>query len=166
MNKVKNIVYCAICSAILVASKEIIAVIPNVELVSFLLIMYALFLPLKMSVSIAFIFCSLQMMLYGIGIWTPMYFIVWISLCVLTYIFKNKLNSNARCALYSGFFGLIFGFLFSIPYFIISIQTGYIYFINGLVFDVIHAISNYIIMTILYEPLIPVCKQLKMRVSE
>lgn len=153
MTNVRNIVYCAMLSAILIVSKEFLAMLPNIELVSFLLIMYALHLPYKISITSSIVFCFIQMIMYGIGMWTPMYFVVWPLLVTITYKLRGKLNNSARCALYSGGFGLIFGLLFSIPYCFISITMGIAYFMQGIVYDLIHGICNYIIMTLLYDPM-------------
>lgn len=67
-------VLCAMLACLLVISKEILAFLPNIELVSFFIIIYALFLPWRMMLMIVFLFSTLQMLLYGIGMWTPMYY--------------------------------------------------------------------------------------------
>ena len=71
-------------ACLLVISKEILAFLPNIELVSFFIIIYALFLPWRMMLMIVFLFSTLQMLLYGIGMWTPMYYIVFSGLALLT----------------------------------------------------------------------------------
>ncbi len=150
--KTKQFVLCAFLAGLCVVSKEMLAFLPNVELVTFLMILYSLCLDLKSVILISILFCFVQMMLYGVGLWTPMYFIVWPGLCLMTYCFRKVLKTEQRLSLYSGIFGLCFGFLFSIPFFMISLKMGWAYFINGIVFDVIHGVSNYIIMMFLYEP--------------
>ena len=152
MNRVKQLCLISVCSAILVISKEVLAFLPNVELVTFLLLMYALHFPISISFSIATIFCFLQIILYGFGIWTPIYFIVWNGWVWICYRLKNILQTNQRCAFLSAGFGLIFGFLFSIPYFFISIHAGWANFLNGIPFDLVHCLSNYILMSVLYDP--------------
>ncbi|MDQ0362254.1 hypothetical protein [Breznakia pachnodae] len=139
------------CAAILVVSKEFLAFLPNIELVSFLLIVYALNFRLEGVISIAVLFSGVQMVLYGVGMWTPMYFIVWSLLGITVYYFRNFLTNENRCAIFSGGFGLVFGFLFSIPYFIVSLRMGWIYFLKGIPFDLIHCIANYIIMLVLFN---------------
>lgn len=139
------------CAAILVVSKEFLAFLPNVELVSFLLIVYALNFRLQGVVSIAVLFSGIQTLLYGVGMWTPMYFIVWSLLGVAVYYLRNFLTNENRCAIFSGGFGFVFGFLFSIPYFMVSLRTGWIYFLKGIPFDLIHGIANYIIMLVLFN---------------
>lgn len=151
MNEVRKLVIYAMCAAIIVISKEVLSFLPNIELVSFLLILFALHFELKGSLFIVFIFCFLQTILYGVGLWTPMYFIVWPLLVIVTRCLKKQLNSYGRCAYFSAVFGLIFGFLFSIPYFFVSMKTGWIYVIKGIPFDFIHCLANYIIMVLLYD---------------
>lgn len=150
-NKVRNLSFCCLCAAITVVSKEFLAFLPNVELVTFLLMMYALHFTLSSSVMICVIFCFIQIILYGIGMWTLPYFIVWPLLVFTTYGLKMKLQSEHSCAIYSAIFGFLFGFLMSIPYFLISIKTGWIYYLKGLPYDLVHLFSNYIIMMLLYE---------------
>lgn len=153
MNKVTQMCTYALLAALTIAAKELLAFLPNVELVSFLLIIYALYLKQSGAILVSVLFCFVQILLYGFGIWSIMYFIVWPLLVCVVVLFKKYLNTYQRCALFSGIFGLIFGFLFSIPYFIISIKTGWIYFLKGIPFDLIHAVANYLIMVVLFDPI-------------
>ena len=163
MKSVLHFVIYALCAAILVVSKEVLAFLPNVELVSFLIILYALSFSLKGSIFITMVFCMLQMALYGVGLWTPMYFIVWPLLAILSNRFRPILTNYHRCALFSGFFGLIFGFLFSLPYFAVSLQMGWIYFLKGIPFDLVHGIANYIIMALLFDKMNALMKQMQVK---
>lgn len=163
MNKVTQMCAYALFAALTVVSKEILAFLPNVELVSFLLMMYGLYFSISGTLTISVLFCFIQMILYGIGIWTPMYFIVWPLFALLAHVLKKQLNTYQRCAIFSGMFGLIFGFLFSIPYFMISIHTGWIYFIKGIPFDLVHGVANYLIMVVLFDSISPVFKRISNR---
>jgi len=160
MLSLKDSILAAILASILVISKEILAFLPNIELVSFLLIIYTLTLGLKISAFSALLFAFLQMLLYGIGLWTPMYFIVWPLLAGMTQLLRKYLTTEFRLALFSGAFGLVFGFLFSLPYFIVDSQAGIAYFLKGIPFDLIHGIGNYLVMLVLYQPVIRIFKNL------
>lgn len=148
----KKVILYAMLACILVISKEMLAFLPNIELVSFLIIMYGLFFSSRAILYIVFLFSTIQMLLYGVGMWTPMYYIVFSALGLLTISLRRWLSNDYRLALFSGLFGLVFGFLFSLPYFLISWHFGWVYFLNGLFFDVIHAIGNYIFMLLLASP--------------
>lgn len=149
--KVFPLVLYTLCATLSVVAKEVLSFLPNIELVSFLFIIFALHFPIQGSIFIAIIFCFLQIMLYGIGVWTPIYFVVWSGLVIVVYCAKGILINEQRCAILSGVFGLSFGIFFSIPFFIISWQTGWISYLKGIPFDLIHMIGNYIIMLILYQ---------------
>lgn len=152
MKRLKSTVLCAMLAGLLVISKEILSFLPNIELVSFLLIIYTLTLGVKLTIFTAIIFASVQMLLYGIGIWTPMYFIVWPLLVLFTQLLRKWLTTEFHLAIFSGLFGLIFGLLFSVPYFLIDWHTGLSYFLKGIPFDLIHSIGNYLVMLVLYQP--------------
>ena len=149
--RTRSLVIYGLCAAIVVVSKEVISFIANIELVSFLLIMFGRNFRLAGSIMIAIVFSFLQMLLYGVGIWTYMYFIVWTLLVIVANYTKQLFNTEQKLALFSGSFGLVFGFLFSIPYFVISFNLGVAYFIKGIPFDLVHGIANYIIMLLLFE---------------
>lgn len=151
MKNARTLVFYSVCAAIVIASKEVLAFLPNVELVSFLLIMFALSFNRMGSFIIAIIFCFAQMAFYGVGLWTPMYFIVWPLLTIVVSINRRFLNTYLKCAILSGIFGLAFGFFFSLPYFVVSIQTGWIYFLRGIPFDLVHGTANFVIMILLYD---------------
>lgn len=151
MSKTKRTTLIALLAAILVISKEVFAFLPNFEFVSFLLIIYSKKLTLRTTLFISIIFCFIQVTLYGIGLWTPVYFVIWPSFVYLTYILKNKLNTETKVAIYNAIFGLTFGFFNSIPYFIIDLPFGWAGFLRGIPYDLIHCIGNYIIVLLLYE---------------
>lgn len=160
MNKTKQWVLIAMLASILVISKEILAFLPNMELVTFLLIVYTYTLPISMVYWITIIFCFIQIILYGIGLWTPMYFILWPLLVFVTNLLKNTLTNETRLAIYSGIFGLCFGFMTSIPYFLINFNYGWAGFLRGIPYDLIHCISNYLIILVLYKPTLTIMQRL------
>lgn len=56
-------------------------------------------------------------------------------------------------AILSGLFGLSFGLLFAIYTAPLTRINIFVYWINGITFDVIHMIGNFTIMMILYKPI-------------
>ena len=151
MSKIKEMTLIALLSAILTISKEILAFLPNIELVSFLLILFGRHFKLAHSMLIATIFCFLQIILYGFGDWSIMYFIMWNGLVLISYHTKNIFKNEYQLALFSGAFGLVFGMFFSFFYLIFSFEAALAYWLKGLFFDLIHGVGNYLIMLVLYE---------------
>lgn len=151
MSKLKEMVLAALLSAILVLSKEVLAFLPNIELISFLLILFGRHFKLRNTLLIASIFCLIQIVLYGFGDWSIMYFIVWNGLVLISFYTKNKLKKGEHLALFSGLFGLLFGAFFALPYLVFSYEAAFAYWIKGLFFDLVHALGNYLIMLVLFD---------------
>lgn len=161
--KVKTLVVIALLAGLVFVAKESLAFLPNIELVSFLFIVITLTLGVRKSVLTAWIFAALEVIVYGLGVWTIMYLWLWPLLCLLCGWFKKWLTDEHRLALFSGLFGLSFGLLYELPYFVIDFRLGLAAYLQGLPFDLLHAISNYIVMLMLYQPVYPKLRRVILR---
>lgn len=133
-------------------SQVIMAPLPNIELVSFLMIITARRFGVKSLISV-YVFAPLEIMTYGFHIWSINYLYVW-AVLILIVLPIRKIDNVILYAVVSGFFGLIFGTLCSIPYFITGgISMGIAYIISGFGFDVTHCVGNIVLMLILYIPI-------------
>lgn len=91
-------------------------------------------------------------MTYGFGVWWFGYLYVWSILAILVLILGNQESLAGWCVL-SGGFGLSYGFLFAIPYFIVGgPAAGFAYWIAGIPFDLLHGFGNVVVMALLYKP--------------
>lgn len=160
--KVKNLVILAFLSAIMLVLQVVMGFLPNIELVSLLVILYTLVLKKKVFYTI-YIFAILEGFFYGFGIWWIMYLYVWTILAIITLIFQKNL-SPILWAVISGAFGLSYGFLCSLPYFLtLGVTGGMLYWIKGIPFDVTHCIGNIVLALILFKPLYRVLNHLNRR---
>ncbi len=156
--QVKEIVVLAMSTAVLFAVQVMLAFIPNVELVSLLIIIYTQVYKKKVFY-IIYAFAILEGIYYGFGIWWFMYLYVWSILAIITLILIKQ-KSIFVWTFVSGIFGLVFGALCSIPYFIIGgIGTGVAYWIAGIPFDIIHGVGNTTVAIILYKPITYILNQ-------
>lgn len=97
---VRDVAYIGIMIATLEAAKLSLSFIPNVELVTFLLILYTLAFGKKVLYA-AFAFVGVECLIWGMGIWVIMYLYIWPLLCVLT-LFLKKQRSAWFWAVYHG----------------------------------------------------------------
>ena len=149
---VKELVLIALLSALLLVAQVGLAFLPNIEVVSLLVILYTLFFK-KKTLYIIYIFALLEGLIYGFGIWWLMYLYVWTILWGITVLLKSE-KSPVIWAFISGFFGLFFGTLCSVPYFITGgVSMGISWIIAGLQMDIIHGISNFVVTLLLFQPL-------------
>lgn len=149
---VKDIVICGLFAAVLLVTQVTLAALPNIELVSLLVIVYTLIFG-KKTIPIIYIFALLEGVLYGFGIWWVMYLYVWTILYFIVRLFRQN-ESSLFWAVVGGFFGLIYGVLCSIPYFIAGgVGAGLAWWIRGIPYDLIHGVGNFIVIFVLFKPI-------------
>lgn len=152
--KTKEMVILSMLGGVIFLGQYIFQFIPNFEIVSLFIIIFSLIYDKKILRSI-FIFIFLMGVSYGFGIWILGYIIIWPLLSIATILLKKHLIKNyLRLSLYSGMFGFLFGFFYSIAYILFGgFKLAFTYWIQGIYFDVIHMIGNYFIMLFVGERL-------------
>ncbi len=151
---VRDIALIGLMSATITAGKLALSFIPNVEVVTLLFIVYTVSLGVKKTLLASFIFSTTEILMYGFATWLLGYYLFWPLLILITALMRKIIQTEYGYALLAGIFGLLFGAFFAL---IESIFYGYVYgfsyWIRGLPFDVVHGISNFIIVLLLYKPL-------------
>ena len=146
--------------AVIEACKFALSGIPNVELTSFWLIIFTLLFGWKI-VAVIPAFILIEGAIYGVNLWWFMYLYAWPLLVGITWLFR-KVDSPLFWAIVSGIFGLCFGALCAIPYFIIGESTGglsvgirsaFAWWVTGIPWDIVHCAGNFILMLVLYKPI-------------
>lgn len=152
MKTVKDVVVVAFLSSILTVGKFTLASIPNVEIVSFLLILYTIVFGWRYGILTAIVFATTEILIWGFGLWTVGYYFVWPLLVVLTTGLPRSLRNIYGYTLLSGGFGLSFGLLFAIYTAPLTNVSIWVYWLNGIMFDVVHMVGNVVVMLVLYLP--------------
>lgn len=116
--KTREIVTMGILSAVLLAAQVSLGFLPNIEIVTLLIIVYTLVLRKKVFFVI-YVFVLLEGLIYGFGLWWLNYLYVWSVQAVITLLFRKN-DSILFWSVLSGIYGITFGALCTIPYFAIS----------------------------------------------
>ncbi len=142
----------ALLTALMLALQVALAPLPNIELVSLLVVLCTRRYGAK-ALLIVYAFVLLQGLIYGFGLWFINYLYVWAVLCGLTLLLRN-MRGTAGWVLLLGGFGLSFGLLCALPYVLIG-GFGYAvsYFISGIPFDLAHGAGNAALALLLFRPL-------------
>ena len=149
---IRELVLLSLLTALLLVGQVALAFLPNIEVVSILIIIYTLFFKRK-TLYIIYLFALLEGLIYGFGLWWIMYLYVWTILWGIAMLLQKE-KSPVIWAFVSGFFGLAFGTLCSVPYFIIGgVGAGLASIASGLMFDVTHGIANFVVALVLFKPL-------------
>ena len=132
---------------------------PNIEPVSLMVMLFAVVFGWK-GLYPTYLYVMLEMLLYGLGFWNVNYLYVWLILFLVALAVK-KLQHPLWWALVSGLFGMAFGLLCCPVYAAIG---GWDYalrwWMSGIIYDIPHAIGNFVIALVLFVPLRKLLKRL------
>ena len=154
----KDLTALAVFAALMIALQVALAGLPNIELVTLMIILATCVLGWKSLLSVA-IFILAEGLLYGFGIWWFNYLYVW-PLLVLMVMALRKWSHPLLWAVLGALYGLLFGTLCSVPYFFAGgFAAGVGYIVSGLPFDLAHCAGNFISVLLLFYPLEQVLKK-------
>ena len=149
-----------IMAATLTAGKLALSFLPNVEVVTLFIALYSYSFG-ALGLLASFVFVTLETLIYGFGGWTVSYFLYWplvsaifmllgflrvkgrvipTALAVIMTSLFGVLTSLVEIGLFSGFFDNFF-YRFSV------------YYLRGVSFYAVHAVSNFLIFIFLFSPL-------------
>lgn len=156
---IRELAVLGLLTAILFLGQVFLAVLPNVEVVSLLIILYTLICGRKVFL-IIYAFVLLEGFCYGFGMWWFSYLYIWSILALAVCTFRKN-DSVLFWSILSGFFGLAFGALCTLPYLAAGgMGAAFAYWTSGLLFDVTHCIGNFIVCLALFRPLRHLLEQL------
>lgn len=157
--KLREMVLLALFAAMMFATQVALAAVPNVHLVAVFVILVSMLFGWKALYSV-YVFVLAEGLVYGFSMWFVNYLYVWTVLTVVAVIFRNN-HSRWFWTAVAGIFGLLFGALCSIPYFLTGgWVSGFSYWVAGIPFDLIHCVSNAVLTAILLMPLYNLCRRI------
>ena len=160
--RLRELLELALLCALMFAFKEAMAVLPNIHPVLLLILLGVRVYGWRILYSV-FGFVLLEIGVYGAGLWTLVYLYIWPLAAVLALPFRQN-GSRLFWAAFAGVFGLCFGALCAIPYFFMGgWPMALSYWVAGIPFDLIHCVSNAVLVFILLPPLFRLVMRLKNR---
>ncbi|MCI5680211.1 MAG: hypothetical protein MR278_09615 [Bacteroidales bacterium] len=151
-NKARSLAWMGVLTALLCTGQVVMSFLPNLEIVSLLIILYTIFFGKKVFWMI-YGFVFLEGFLYGFGMWWFQYLYIWSILAMVVLLLRNN-TSALFWSIISGFFGLSFGALCTLPYlFTGGPAAAFSYWVSGLGFDLTHCIGNMVLCLVLFKPL-------------
>lgn len=158
--KTRELVTLSMLGAIMFAAKEAMAMLPNIEPVSLLIVIYTVFWGRKALYPI-FLYVLLEMLLRGMGLWFINYLYIWAVLWAVAYLL-GKMRSPVGWAVVTGTFGLLFGALCTPVYFAAG---GWAYALSwwlaGIQFDLMHCAGNFTLTLVLFKPCCAIIEKVK-----
>ena len=161
MENNKELVSMGFLSAILLIGQVGMSYLPNIEIVSLLIYIYTQVYRKKVFF-IIYVFVFLEGCIYGFGLWWFGYLYIWSVLALIVLWSGRQQTSVIMTAVILGAYGLSFGMLYALPYFIAGgWATGFSYWVSGIPFDLLHCAGNVAVSLICYRPLRTLLGKLK-----
>lgn len=147
----REIAILGLLSALLYGAKVVMAPLPNIEPVSLLVIVYTAVLGRKALIPV-YIYVMLEIITWGFGYWSACYLYVWAVLAFAAWLLR-KMESPLGWAAVSGAFGLCFGALCSIAYWVAGGWAFALsWWLSGIPFDLLHGAGNFVMALVLFKP--------------
>ena len=149
---VREMVLFAILGAMTFAAKYVMSFLPNIEPSSLMVMLFAVVFG-KKWVYPTYLYVAMEILFYGISLWTINYLYIWAVLAVTALLLKD-MHSPFGWAMVSGIFGLLFGVLCGIvDVFIGGFSYAVTKWISGIPFDIAHCAGNFFITLVMFNPL-------------
>ena len=149
---VRELVLFGILGAMTFAAKYVMSLLPNIEPVSLMVMLFAVVFGWKWVYPV-YLYVVMEILFYGISLWNTNYLYIWAVLAVAAMCLR-KMDSALGWAMLSGVFGLAFGALCGIvDIFIGGFGYAVTKWISGIPFDIAHCVGNFAIALILFGPL-------------
>lgn len=148
---VRQLAVCGVMLAAIEAAKLTLAGIPNIELVTLLMILFTRAIGKKMYL-VALAFVGVEAFIWGGGPWVASYAYIWPLL--VFFALRIREDNVWLISAFSGLFGLMFGALCAIPYLVLSgAPAAFAWWVAGIPWDIAHAIGNFVLCRLLFVPL-------------
>ena len=149
---VRELALFSVLGALTFAAKYVMAVLPNIEPVSLMVMLFAVVFGKKCLYPV-YLYVAMEILFFGLGLWNINYLYVWAVLAAAAYVLRD-MDSALGWAMVSGVFGLLFGALCGIvDIFIGGIPYAITKWISGIPFDIMHCAGNFAIALLLFKPM-------------
>ncbi|MGY3766566.1 ECF transporter S component [Vagococcus vulneris] len=160
--------YVALVSSAAFVSRLVFQSIPNMQPLTDIIIMSSLFISSYFGSLIAILSMFISNIYLGMGPWTIAQIIAYLIICLTIKLAKRFLIKSSIIvrALFSGFLGYLYGFIISLiqaPF--IGIDIFWVYYLQGITFDSLHAVGNILFYFILEPVIKPIFLKMKNRIS-
>ena len=136
--------------ALMFCSKIIMEAFPNIHLLGMLTMVFTVVFRAKALIPI-YIYVWLNGLYAGFNVWWWPYLYIWTVLWGATMLLPKNMSKRVRCVVYPilcSLHGFLFGILYAPAealFFNLTFNETLIWIANGVLFDVIHGISNFFV---------------------
>jgi energy-coupling factor transport system substrate-specific component len=148
-----------ILAVLAISGRLLLDPIPNVQPVTFLIIMVGIYFGISYSIAFAAIVTMSSNVMLGHGLWTNYQIVAWALVGITAALLRSQFIQNeklniVKLAVFAGFSGFLFDWIVSLSI-LHTVDTSFflIYLLNGLPFDLLHAAGNIVLVAWFANPL-------------
>jgi len=164
---VKRIALLAIMTALTTVGRLAFSLpfLPNIQPMTVLLVIIALNIGVLDGLLVSVLSMLLTNLILGMGPWTVLQMISFAVIILLTGLFKyfytfGTLGNRLVFSTWAFLAGFIYGFIMSfLSFHLYGLSNFLVYYLNGLPFDVLHAVGNFGFFFILEPILVPIIEK-------
>jgi energy-coupling factor transport system substrate-specific component len=163
----RNIVVSALIIAIASASRIPFATIPNVQPVSMIVILTGYVFGANTGFIVGSMTAIVSNMILGQGPWTPWQMVAWGMMGYFSSYFANlKSKRKILLSIFGFISGIIFGWMMDMWFLLgfirpLNVSTILAAFTASLYFDILHAVTNFILIYVLHDSFMKKFKRIK-----
>lgn len=163
-NSIRGLAEMGMMLAMVEVAKQALAAIPNVELVTFLFLVFAILFG-RRAILVSWAFTAVETMIHGVNLWVIMYLYIWPLEILLVMLLHRRFPRDEDgywwYSVFAALFGLLFGAMCSVPYlFLGGPRVAIAWWIAGIPYDILHGISNLILCLILFRPVMRAARRI------
>ncbi|MDD4315972.1 MAG: hypothetical protein PHC84_02300 [Clostridia bacterium] len=160
--RTKSVVLIALSAALLTGGKMALMGLPNIEIVTLLIILCAYAFGLRIALPATLIFCIVESLLFGLNLWVISYFIHWPTVAISTALLKKLGATKDYMYIILGvLLAAIFGVTTSAVDAVVASNVAKINFFvmfsviytGGITYYAAHVISNVVFLTTAFPSL-------------
>ena len=150
---VRELCFLSLIAAMIFSVKIALSSLPNINLNALLIILTTVFFGWKAMYAVG-VYVLLEGLVFGFHVWWICYLYIWPLLVLIAMLFRKN-SSPVIWAVIAGVYGLLFGPLMYIGYFLIlGGWKGYFaMWVAGIPYDITHAVSNFLTVLVMFKPL-------------
>jgi hypothetical protein len=159
---IKDTALIAICAAVLFVQQLALSVLPNIQFSTLLIVLFTKVLGFKRTTLIITIHVIAYNLLspFGSALPThiPFMYLAWMLIPISLSTFLKKIDGTLGLAIFGIVFGFVYGWMFIPPAVLLTDAPFIAYLVMDIPFEIVMAVSNFITIYWLYEPLKKVLK--------
>lgn len=161
MKPLNRITLVGILTAVNVTARLWLQFLPNIKPVTSIIILATLAFGLRFGLELSMTTVLLSGVLLGLGTYIPFQFLGWCIIVLFTHLLDRFLPFGKLYVftIWAFLCGYIYGFFVSIDKLFISPAYFWSYYLNGFLFDTLHATGNLVFFPLCYYALLPIFRR-------